>query len=372
MKVLLLASGRDIHSVRWANQLSRNGNTVHLCYVSNQKPSIDKFDDKVFLHELKFPAPFGYYLNVYQLRKIIKNIKPDIINAHYASGYGTLGRLTGFSPYLISVYGGDVYDFPYLGRINMKIIRKNLRAAEAIASTSYAMARQTSKLIDCRTEDIYITPFGVDTQQFCKMNITKDVDKRDRIVIGSIKKLSPKYGIKYGILAINYLVNNLLDENERNMKIKYLIYGEGPERNELEQLVEDLNLQNIVEFKGRIPNKLVPEALNEFDIFLGTSILDSESFGVAVVEAMACEVPVIVTDVDGFYEVVDGGKYGIMVQRKDYEAMAKQIYKLIKDFELRIKLGKLERERVLEKYNWVDNVGEMEKIYRQLIAKTKR
>ncbi|ODM27120.1 hypothetical protein A7W90_13350 [Clostridium sp. Bc-iso-3] len=368
MKILLLASGRDIHSVRWANQLSRNGNTVHLCYVSNQKPSIDKFDDNVFLHELKFPAPIGYYLNVYQLRKIIKNIKPDILNAHYASGYGTLGRLTGYSPYLISVYGGDVYDFPYQSRINMEIIKKNLKAADSIASTSYAMARQTSKLINCRAEDIYITPFGVDTKQFYKRNMNKG----NEIVIGSIKKLTPKYGIKYGILAINYLVNNLFAENKKNTKIKYLIYGEGPERAELEQLVKDLNLQDIIEFKGRIPNNLVPQALNEFDIFLGTSVLDSESFGVAVVEAMACEVPVIVTDVDGFKEVVDNGKAGIMVPRKDYKAMAEQIYKLVKDSELRVKLGKVERERVIEKYNWIDNVKEMEYIYSQLIAKTKK
>jgi len=329
---------------------------------------MDKFDDNVYLHELKFPAPFGYYLNVYQLKQIIKNIKPDVLNSHYASGYGTLGRLTGYSPYLISVYGGDVYDFPYLSRTNMRIIRKNLKAADSIASTSYAMAQQTSKLIDCRAEDIYITPFGVDIKQFCK----RSVNKRDGIVIGSIKKLSPKYGIKYGILAINYLVNNLLAENEKNMKIKYLIYGEGPERSELEQLVKDLNLQNIVEFKGRIPNNLVPQALNQFDIFLGTSVLDSESFGVAVVEAMACEVPVIVTDVDGFKEVVDSGKAGIMVPRKDYEAMAKQIYKLIKDSDLRIKLGKVERDRVLEKYNWINNVREMEDIYSKLITRVKK
>ena len=56
---------------------------------------------------------------------------------------------------------------------------------------------------------------------------------------------------------------------------------------------------------GKIPNEKVPEALNKLDIFCVTSILNSESFGVAVVEAMACEVPVVATDVDGFREVVD-------------------------------------------------------------------
>src|SRR5690606_26130688 len=112
-------------------------------------------------HELKIPAPYGYYMNIIQLKKILRSIKPDILNAHYSSGYGTLGRLAGFSPYLISVYGSDVYDFPYKKKFNMNIIRKNLNAADALASTSYAMAKQTSKLINYPVTNIHITPFGV-------------------------------------------------------------------------------------------------------------------------------------------------------------------------------------------------------------------
>lgn len=367
MKIVLLAAGNDIHSVRWANQLSENGNEVHLCYVSNQKPFLDKFGSKVFLHELKIPAPFGYYMNILQLRKIIKLIKPDILNAHYSSGYGTLGRLVGFSPYLISVYGSDVYDFPYKRKANMSIIKKNLSAADALASTSYAMAYQTSRLINYPVTDIYITPFGVNIEKFCKQNVNK---YEDTIVIGSIKKLSPKYGIRYGILAIDYLVNNLLLESQQNLSVKYFIYGEGEEKAELMQLVKQCNLQNEVEFKGRIPNDKVPLALNQFDIFLGTS--NSESFGVAIVEAMACEVPVIVTDVDGFKEVVDNGKAGIMVPRKDFKAMAKQIYNLIKQPNLRLKIGAIQRRRVVEKYNWLDNVRKMEIVYNELISNVKK
>lgn len=365
MKVVLLAAGNDIHSVRWANQLSENGNEVHLCYVSNQKPASDKFNNKVFLHELKIPAPYGYYMNVIQLRKILKSIKPDILNAHYSSGYGTLGRLVGFSPYLISVYGSDVYDFPYKGKSNMNLIKKNLNAADALASTSYAMACQTSKLINFPVSDIHITPFGVDIERFSKQDVKKS---EDRIIVGSIKKLSPKYGIRYGILAIDHLINHLFTENEKKVNIKYLVYGEGEEKSELEQLVEKCNLQNVVEFKGRIPNDKVPFALNELDIFLGTSVLDSESFGVAIVEAMACEVPVVVTDVDGFKEVVDGGKAGVLVPREDYKTMAEEIYKLIKNPKRRKELGIVQRNRVIHNYNWEENVRKMEGIYQEMLA----
>lgn len=364
MKILLLAAAHDIHCVRWANQLSENGNIVHLCYVSNHVLGKDKFNNKVIFHKLKVPAPYGYYFNVVQLKKIINTIKPDILNAHYASGYGTLARLVKFSPSLISVYGSDVYDFPYKNKINMKIIKKNLQAANAIASTSYAMAYQTSKLIEYPIDKIHITPFGVDINKFYKQYTAKEDGK---IVIGSIKKLSPKYGIKYGILAIDYLLNNLLKEKKDSINITYKIYGEGEEEEELKQFVKQHNLQEVVEFKGRIPNELVPKALNEFDIFLGTSILDSESFGVAIVEAMACEVPVIVTDVDGFKEVVNKGEVGVMVGRKDYKEMAHEILGLIDSPNRREEQGSIQRQYVIDNYNWEKNVKKMEEIYKSIL-----
>jgi len=364
MKILLLASGKDIHSVRWANQLSKNGNVVHLCYVSDHKPSLDKFNPNIFLHELKFKSPYGYYLNVSQLKNIINYVKPDIFNAHYASGYGTLGRMCNFSPYMLSVYGSDVYDFPYKRKINMQIIKKNLKSANVITSTSHSMANQVTRLIDIPLEKIYTVPFGVDITKFRKKNTEKE---SNQIVIGSVKKLSPKYGIKYGILAVHHLVKELLRDKKEKTRIRYLIYGEGKERNTLKKLVEECKLQDIVEFKGRIPNNMVPNALNNLDIFLGTSVLDSESFGVAIVEAMACEVPVIVTDVDGFKEVVDEGAAGIIVPRKDYKEMGKQIFNIINNPKKRIELGRIERIRVIKHYNWMENVKKMETIYNKAI-----
>ncbi|TFJ93049.1 glycosyltransferase [Lentibacillus salicampi] len=360
MIILLLASGHDVHSIRWANQLSENGNEVHLCYMPHKKSPAEHFNNDVILHELKIPAAYGgYYFNVFQLRRIIKSVNPDILNAHYASGYGTLGRLADFSPYLLSVYGSDVYDFPYRREMNMKIIRKNLKAPDALASTSHTMAVQTSNLINCSISNIHITPFGVDIKKFYKKNIK---NAENTIVIGSIKKLLPIYGIRYGILAIDHLINNFIPQN---LNVKYLIYGEGEEKAELKKLVAQCKLENIVEFKGKIPNESVPDALNEFDVFLGTS--DSESFGVAIVEAMACEVPVVVTDADGFKEVVDNGNFGAMVPRRDYKCMAEEINKLIIEPVKSREIGSIQRKRVIEKYNWIENVNKMERIYKSLV-----
>lgn len=368
MKVLFLANASSIHTVRWVNALAQKGLKVHLAFIPNNRPKEHNILSEVVLHQLKISGTKGYFLNILELCRLIKEIKPDIVNAHYASGYGTLARLSKLKPLVLSVWGSDVYDFPYRSKIKHRLLERNLKYPDVIASTSVIMIKQVSTFLKNCKKDIEVTPFGVDIEKFAKIEKNKQQD--DEIIVGSIKTLSPKYGIEYGIMAISFLVNEIL-KNSNDYKIKYYIYGDGSEKESLIKLVEDLNLNSVVEFKGRIPNNEVPDALNGFDIFLGTSVLDSESFGVAIVEAMSCEIPVIVTDVDGFKEVVDNGKSGIIVKRKDYKAMAQEIYKLIVNPEEREKLGERERTRVLDLYDWNKNVDNMVEIYNKTIKKYK-
>jgi glycosyltransferase involved in cell wall biosynthesis len=97
------------------------------------------------------------------------------------------------------------------------------------------------------------------------------------------------------------------------------------------------------------------------------SSLDSESFGVAVVEASACEIPVVVSDVGGLPEVVENNISGFIVKSRDPEAAAIAIEKLILSKSLRLKMGNAGRERVLQNYNWTNNVTLVIEIYNSLI-----
>jgi len=96
---------------------------------------------KVKVYHLPFQGNKGYFLNVPFARKLLRKIKPNLLHAHYASGYGTLGRFCGFHPYVLSVWGSDVYDFPYVLPLKMRLLQKNLRGADLIASTSHVMEK---------------------------------------------------------------------------------------------------------------------------------------------------------------------------------------------------------------------------------------
>ena len=127
MKIIFLGEAASIHTIRWVNSLSKQGIEVILVSLRGQTSKIDGIDKKVKVIYLPFGTKLGYYLNIYSLKKIISKEKPDIINAHYASGYGTLGRLSGFKKKLLNVWGSDVYDFPNESKMKKKNYRKKFK-----------------------------------------------------------------------------------------------------------------------------------------------------------------------------------------------------------------------------------------------------
>ena len=115
-------------------------------------------------------------------------------------------------------------------------------------------------------------------------------------------------------------------------------------------------MNDTIFLKGRIPNTEVPDVLNQFDVFCAASIVNSESFGVAIVEAMSCEVPVIATKIDGFSEVMVDQKTGLMIEKEDYKAISDALEYMYNNKDKRIEFGKNGRKRVLDNYDWYKNV----------------
>lgn len=356
-KLLLLSAANSIHTVKWVNALS-NYYEVHLVYCSNHGPTVHRIDEKVILHKLKHKSLKGYYINFYQLKRLCKKINPDIINVHYASGYGTLARLAKLPNITLNVWGSDVYDFPNQSKIKRYILKKNLLYAKKLASTSNVMAKEVKKQFPDLKKEIYITPFGVDTNKFKKI---KNKKKND-FIIGNIKALSIKYGIKYIILGVDDFLKKLKKNKQDYSHIKCYIYGQGDQKDELQNLINELNLSDVIFLKGVIPNTEVPNVLNEFDVFCATSIINSESFGVAIVEAMSCEVPVIATKIDGFSEVMVDNKTGLMIEKKNYEEISKALEYIYYNKNKRLEFGKNGRKRVLDNYDWKKNVKTMIKV----------
>jgi len=360
--IVLLAGISSIHTTRWANALADCGYDIHLV---TQHRGGDILSEKVKVNYLPFQGNKGYFLNVPFLRKLIRRLKPGILHAHYASGYGTLGRFCGFHPYILSVWGGDVYDFPYESPLKMRLLQKNLRAADLVASTSHVMARQTHKICN-GLSTISVTPFGIDIRSFKPDETRKH---SDAITIGTVKKLAHKYGIDTLIKGFAE-VRNSLAKSEKHIasRLRLLIVGGGRDRESLKRLVDSLKIADVTEFTGAVPYDSVPDYLKKLDIYVAASRLDSESFGVAILEASACALPVVVTNVGGLPEVVEADVTGKIVRRDDHIALAKAIKQLVIDESLRKRMGEAGLKRVLDHYTWEDSVSIMESVYQRAVS----
>lgn len=359
MRILFLSAANSVHTIRWVNALAERGHEVVLVSEADHKAGEGLITDSVKIVYLPAGGMAGYYLNAPYLRKIYRRGRFDVVNAHYASGYGTLARVARLSHLLLSVWGSDVYDFPYENHWKRRLLEKNLDYATGIASTSQGMAEQTKKFIKTKKR-IGITPFGVDIHKF-EPDYNKE-KKADETVFGIVKSLTPKYGVGTVIRAFGLFMSEL-PEKERK-KVRLNIYGMGEQESALKALTEKLHIKDKVFFGGWIPNDQVPIVLNQMDVFVLGS--ESESFGVAAVEAMACGLPVVATCVSGFREVVEDGVTGFLVPVGDAERMAGRMRELYRDEGLRLKMGERGRKRVEQLYEWDSCVDKMIEYYREI------
>ncbi len=366
MKVLLLADPGSPHTIKWATSLASLDIDVCIFGLTGFDESIYRDVEKISVFSMNFSrssarkgvaSKMKYLTALPALKKIIRKFKPDILHAHYATSYGLLGALVGFHPYIVSVWGSDVFSFPRKSFMHEWLFKYNLRNADTILSTSHAMASETKKYTE---KDVIVTPFGIDLDLFKPLSVKTFFNKND-IVIGTVKALEREYGIEHLIRAFA-----IVRRKHSQLPLKLLIVGGGSLEMQLKKLVGELHIDNDTIFTGKVPFSEVPKYHNMLSI--SVSVSERESFGVAVLEASACEKPVVVSRVGGLPEVVDDGVTGFIVPLRDPERTAGAIEKLILNEELRMSMGKSGRRFVQQNYQWGKSVKQMIDIYRSLLS----
>ncbi len=355
MRVCLLGNNKSVHIQKWVEALSKS-KEIDLHVVTFDEGL--KFKNVTYHLLINYAGnKLDYLFNIPKLRKIIKEINPDIVHSHYATSYGFMGAMLNFKAYIITGWGADIFDSPK--NPIMKIILKySLRKARIITVLSEMTLKEISKLTD---KDIKLIPFGVDVIKFNKTL----AEKKDTITIGTIRTLSEKYGVEYLIRAFAIVCS-------KHENVRLEIIGNGELMNYLTELTRKLNISEKVKFYGFI-NQISDfvqylNILKSFDIFVIPSVMESETFGVAAVEASACSIPVIATNIGGLKEVIVNNKTGILVPPRDTDRLAEALEKLILDNDLRITLGNTGRKRVEEFYNWETNVNGMINIYKNCLT----
>jgi glycosyltransferase involved in cell wall biosynthesis len=244
--------------------------------------------------------------------------------------------------------------FPQKNFLAKFILKYNLKKADLLCATSNTIKSYIRQVID---KPVSVIPFGVDVSVFRKKEVNS-LFSEDEFVIGSIKPLEPLYNN-------DILIKSFSEILKQHPKVRLLIVGTGSQEDELKQLCVELDIKDQVKFTGRVPFEKVSEYFNMLDVLANLS--EYESFGVSVIEAMACEKPVIVTNVGGLKEVVPNDAFGLKVNVQNVSETVAAIEKLVLNNELCKKIGSSARQHVLNNYNWEDNLQQMIAEYNKLL-----
>lgn len=353
IKLCILGDGESIHTRKWVNFFSNLG--YRICLISMRDTKYT-YRENVEFHYIKplFRNKLSYFLLINRVKSIIKEFNPDLLHSHYATSYGMLGKMTKFRPFIISVWGSDIYEFPNQSNFNKKFLINILKDADAVCSTSKDMAEEVKKYYD---KEVLITPFGVDLKAF---NCITPILSKKSITIGITKNLEKVYGINYLIEAFA----ELCKEWEKH-DLRLLIVGNGTERENLEKLCKEKNISDKVTFTGNVDNDKIPEYINLMDIVCMPSL--SESFGVAAVEAGACGRPVVASKVGGLKEVIIHGYNGYLVEPGSVEDIKNNLKLMLQDEKKLLEMGKKSRRYMEENYDWIKNANVVKNLYEKLI-----
>lgn len=344
-RLVLLADAGSSHTAKWARAFAKRGWDVHV--VSLRMGGIPDVEVHTLLPKL--PGKLGYLTVARQVKELVYALQPDVLHAHYATSYGLLGAMTGYRPFVISVWGSDVYDFPRQGPLQKALLKRNLAKADAISSTSRAMAHVALRYVD---RPIEVIPFGVE------LNAFTPGEEPEIPTIGCAKLLEPKYGQEFLIRALRIIV-----ERDPDRPLRLMLAGDGSMREALENLARDLAMANRTTFLGALPHEEVPRFMRGLTLFAMPSVEESESFGVAAVEAASCALPVVASWVGGVGEVVLDEVTGLLVPPRDPLMLADALERLLDDASLRAEMGTNGRAMVRQSYDWNKNVDQMEALY---------
>lgn len=342
MRICFLAPANNYHTKKWCKWFTEQGHEVHvISFIDSAIPNVTvHYINTGADAEASDTSKLKYLTKTKEVKKTVDAINPDVINVHYATSYGTVAALSGLKKYVLSVWGSDVYDFPKKSPLHKALLKFSLARATYLFSTSQAMADETHKYTKKKIE---ITPFGVDMELFNPDKRTRETD--NYFVVGTVKALTPKYGIDYLLKAVAIIKNEYPE-----IPIRLRVVGKGEQERQYKDFAKDLGIDQITTWLGFISQENAAKEWANMDLAVIPSTLESESFGVFAVEAEACGTPVIVSDIPGLMEATLPGVTSVVVPRKNEEALVDAIVELYKASDKRLSMGIEGRKFVCSTY----------------------
>lgn len=322
--------------------LAAKGHNIH--FITYKRPvRLTHYQENVFFHEVnteEYPlfdyTPYDTTLTS-KLVDVVKYEKLDLLHVHYAIPHATVAYLAKqiladegiYIPVVTTLHGTDI-TLVGSDRSFAPVVAFSINKSDGVTAVSNQLRQQTCEQLKIKKEIEVIYNF-IDFSRFSRSNkehFRKAIAPEGEKILVHTSNFRKVKRIEDVILIFEIV--------QKKIPSKLLLVGDGPERPKLERMTRELGLFDHVRFLGK--QDAIEEILAVSDLFIIPSA--NESFGLAALEAMACEVPVISSNVGGLPEVNIQGVTGFLADIGDVETMAKNALMLLEDEEMLKKFRK--------------------------------
>lgn len=360
--------GSGVMATELGKALADNGHIVH--FITYQQPvRLDSFHPNIFYHEVAVPTYPLFDFPPYEsalsstLVDVILNQQIELLHVHYAIPHASaaymanriLAQENKNIPYITTLHGTDI---TLVGKDKTyePVVTFSINESNAITAVSENLKEETLSFFPIKKE-IHVIPNFVDIKRFSHTN--KD----------HFKKMLAPNGEKILVHVSNFRkvkrvedVIHTFNIVRKKLPAKLLMIGDGPERQHMEQLCRELGTCEDIRFLGK--QEKLEEILSITDLFLLPSAY--ESFGLAALEAMGCQVPVISSNAGGIPEINLHGITGFLTPVGDVEQMAAYSIELLTD-DNKLNIFKKNALAQAQKFNINSIVPQYEELYRSLL-----
>lgn len=340
--------GSGVVATELGKGLAQKGHQVH--FITYTQPiRLDFFNENIFYHEVNvsnYPlfqyAPYESALTG-KMVDVVKYEKLDLLHVHYAIPHATCAFLAkqilateGISiPVVTTLHGTDISvvgkDATY-----KPVVELGINQSDGVTAVSADLREETLSTFRVNV-DIQVIPNFIDLNRFHKQK--KEHFKR--IICPNDEKLLVHTSNFRKVKRIQDIIHTF-GRLKNMIPSKLVLVGDGPERPAMEQLCRDLHLCEDIRFVGKLD--AIEEVLSVADLFIMPS--EKESFGLAALEAMACEIPIISTNTGGLPELNLQGVTGFLSEVGDIDDMVKNAFYILQDENLpRFKANALARAK---------------------------
>jgi glycosyltransferase involved in cell wall biosynthesis len=372
MRLCYLANPNSTHTRRWVSWFARQGHETLV--IANHPPEIPWPEIKLSTLQsnqtiswLKYPAWLA------QTCQLIKSWQPDVLHAHQVTSAGWLGAFSGFHPFVITPWGSDLYEQPSESRLAVWLARYVLSRADWVTADSqdllqlaiqFGASNNNSSLIQWGVDLDTFHPAGIDCPGCLRLEAA--IGLQDQQVVLSPRGMQPIYNLDRIIATIPIV----LQANPNTVYILRDYIATPGYRAQLEQQATRLGVNQAIRWIGSIePWEEIAHCYHLADVAI--SIPASDATPVSLLEAMACGVPVIASDVMSLREWITSGENGLLVDPGDVGGLARTILSVLKNPGMREKFFAQNLDMLKEKANYQEEMKKMDALYQQLAARTR-